>query len=240
MSRLAGIASSLPFAAAAGLQITCFGPSAAAAEAGPAATYDRPVRPATDGVQAHTGRHAPRGHPLGSGSEADRGNALDEVVDPLRFSLLLRLGASYQRLYSVPFVLGELEFAPGFTYSAHAGYFTFRYGQGQSEQGLAVRTFHTGYMMQWSSDGLRVGGQLRLGTMTIERATNADNLNGLALGMRTHVSADVVSFAGTLTCFSEIALLADYYDPWVLGGGLSLGLRWDVGDDSLNSGFLPR
>ena len=156
-------------------------------------------------------------------------DAFAEKETPVRVHGRLRMGGSYQKLYSVPLWLAETELGVGLRFRRHAGYLSIAFERGRSEFGLPIAAGHSSLMVESLFGRLRIGVAGRLGVMNIERTTEPhDKLRSYSMGVRLHGGLDLLLVQDTGALFAELGCRIDNYEnALVWGPDLSLGFRWE-------------
>ena len=144
-----------------------------------------------------------------------------------RFVFSLDGGFAYQTLYGVAIRGGDVDVVlgastPKFTIAADIDYM-----HGSTEFGLATNALSFGPLVEGHFDRVRVGGGVRFGYLTVDRATLSGSLSASTEGFFLRVSVDLYRFDERKG--SAVFLLAkgsaDSVGGALVGGTLGVGMR---------------
>lgn len=154
-------------------------------------------------------------------------------AEPDGYTLKLALGGTYySKLYTVQMYGGEVTLGLGGHSDAATSYLLLHLERGRTEHGLTVTGWHLGLARDWAFGAFRVGGELRAGGLSLHRITARSSVSSGSVGAALELSFDLLRAphhgAGHHVVYVSAAGRADYYDPWLMSGTLSLGYRWDA------------
>jgi hypothetical protein len=155
-------------------------------------------------------------------------DARDEDRAPTnRFAMSLGAGFAGYKLYGVSIAGGALEAVVG----GNVGHLTLAADveglSGSTQFGLSTHMFTLGMLFAGDFDRFRLGGGFRFGTLSVERSTTADSLQGSSIGIFMRATFDVVRFADDLDAvYLALKLNTDSVGGTLYGVTLGVGVRF--------------
>lgn len=137
------------------------------------------------------------------------------------------LGGGYRRIFAVNELGGEVFAGLGRRDDRRWGFLMVHLEKGYTEHGLSVWGGRAGAAMEWETGPVRLGGEARLGFLTIGRVTNDSWMSGASLGAEVTLGMDLVTLSESDAVYAQAGFAVDYYEPFVFGPSLRLGYRWD-------------
>jgi hypothetical protein len=157
-------------------------------------------------------------------AEDDARAAPPDALPRTALHVLASGGASYRRLYAMPFATGVATVGVG-SDSEHLGLWAHGdYEGGRLDHGLGLRIIRVGGGADWIVGRLRLGGGVDLSSVSVRRATNGTTIDQFGPGVFAGSSVDLVAFrdhALVLGARGDFDVLAH-----TLGASGSLGLRF--------------
>ena len=144
-----------------------------------------------------------------------------------RFAFSLDGGFAYQTLYGVEIRGGDIDVVlgastPKFTIAADIDFM-----HGATAFGLATNALTVGPLVEGHFDRVRVGGGVRFGFLTVDRATFSGSLSASSEGFFLRVSVDLYRFdeqkGSAVFLFAKGS--ADSVGGALVGGTLGVGMR---------------